>query len=95
LGIELKNHRSQPVTQKLVREADLIVVMTSGHQYHLLHEFPEVEDKVYLLKSFGTSKVASDVADPFGGSLAIYKKTCDEIDRALSDLILFIHTGKL
>ena len=95
LGIALENHRSQPVTQKLVRDADLIVVMTGGHQYHLLHEFPKVKDKVYLLKSFGTSNIASDVADPFGGSLSIYKKTCDEIDRAISDLILFIHTGKL
>ncbi len=93
-GIDLAGHRSQPITKELVEQADLIAVMTAGHRFEILQDFPEVGNRVCLIKSFGTSKVPADITDPFGGSLNIYKKTRDEIDRSLSDLILFIRTGK-
>ena len=93
LGIDLSYHRSQPLTAELLESADLIAVMTEGHRFQILEAFPEVEDRVFLIKSFGTSRVPSDVSDPFGGSLSTYQRIRDEIDRALSDLILFIRTG--
>jgi len=93
LGIALDGHHSQPLTTELVQQADLIVTMTAGHRFEILQGFPEVGNRVFLIKSFGTSKVPADIADPFGGSLNIYKKTRDEIDQALSDLILFIRAG--
>ena len=95
LGIDLGNHRSQPLTGKLVQQADLIITMTAGHRFEILQDFPEVGNRVFLIKSFGTSKVPTDISDPFGGSLDVYRKIRDEIDRALSDLILFIHTGEV
>ena len=94
LGIDLAQHRSKPLTSELVNSADLIVTMTEGHRFQLLQDFPSVGNKVCLIKSFGTSKVPADITDPFGGSLKIYQKTRDEIDQALSDLILFIRTEK-
>jgi protein-tyrosine-phosphatase len=94
LGIELNGHISKPLTAELVEAAELIVPMTAAHRFHILQDFPEVGNKVCLIKSFGTTKVPADISDPFGGSLKIYKETRDEIDRALSDLILFIRTGK-
>ena len=92
LQIDLQDHRSQPLTPALVRSSNLIVTMTDAHRLHILQKFPEVGNKVCLLNSFGTSKVPTDIADPFGGSLNVYKKTRDEINQALSDLILFIRT---
>ncbi len=94
LGIDLSKHKSQPLTAELVENSDMIVVMTQEHRFHILQDFPEVGNRVFLIKSFGTSKVPADVSDPFGGSLNTYKRIRDEIDRALSDLILFIRTGK-
>ena len=94
LGLDLSRHHSQPLTAELLESADMIVVMTAEHRFHLLEVFPEVGNRVFLIKSFGTSKVPADVSDPYGGSLNTYKKIRDEIDRALSDLILFIRTGK-
>jgi len=95
LGIDLSNHRSQPLSAKLVQQTDLIVTMTAGHRFEILQDFPEVGNRVFLIKSFGTSKVPTDISDPFGRSLDVYRKIRDEIDRALSDLILFIRTGKV
>jgi protein-tyrosine-phosphatase len=92
LGIEIDEHRSKPLSTELVNSADLIVTMTDSHRCQILQDFPEVGNKVCLIKSFGTSMVPADISDPFGGSLTIYRKIRDEINRALSDLILFIRT---
>ena len=94
LDIDLSKHRSQPLTHQLVERAGLIIPMTSSHHAHIVHAFPEVEERVFLINAFGTSKVPADVSDPFGGSLNTYKRIRDEIDRALADLILFVRTGK-
>ncbi len=94
IGLDLSGHQSQPLTAEIVRTADLIVTMSAAHRSWILEEFPEVGDRVFLIKSFGTSKVPADVSDPYGGSLNTYRRIRDEIDRALSDLILFIRTGK-
>ena len=94
LGVDLSRHRSQPLTAKLVESAELIIAMTGEHRRQILRAFPAVGDRVFLIKSFGTSKVPADVSDPYGGSLNEYRRIRDEIDRALSDLILFIRTGR-
>jgi len=93
-GIDLSRHRSQLLTSDLLDQSDLIITMTKGQEENLLQHFPEIEDKVYLINAFGTSKVPADVMDPFGGSIEMYKKTCDEIERAVGDLVLFIHNIK-
>ena len=90
LGVDLSRHRSQPLSSELVASADLIIVMTDEHRHRILEDYPEVGNRVFLIKSFGTSKVPTDISDPYGGSLKTYKRIRDEIDRALSDLILFI-----
>jgi protein-tyrosine phosphatase len=94
LDMDLTGHRSQPLTAELVAQSTLIVTMTHGHRFLILDCFPEVGNRVFLINSFGTSKVAADISDPFGGSLSTYKRIRDEIDRALSDLILFIRAAK-
>ncbi|HEY5621507.1 MAG TPA: L-threonylcarbamoyladenylate synthase [Pontiella sp.] len=94
LGVDIKAHRSQPVTGELVERADMIVGMTQAHLQDITERFPEVVGRVCLINAFGTSKVPADVSDPFGGSLSIYRQIRDEIDRALTDLILMIRAGK-
>jgi protein-tyrosine-phosphatase len=93
LGIDITGHRSRPLTAEHLRDAELIVTMTASHRFEILQNFPEVENRVFLIKSFGTSKVPCDITDPFGGSVDLYRKTRDEIDRAVSDLVFFIHAG--
>jgi protein-tyrosine-phosphatase len=93
LGVDISGHRSRPLTAELLQRADLIVTMTAGQRLEILRDFPEVGNRVFLIKSFGTSKVPADISDPFGGSVENYRRIRDEIDRAISDLILFIHAG--
>ena len=91
-GIDLGAHQSKSLTASLIKSADLIVPMTASHRDLILQHFPGVGNKVFLIKSFENSRVPSDISDPLGGSFHIYKKTRDEIDQAIQDLICFIRT---
>ena len=93
IGIDISGHRSQMLTEELINRADLVVTMGESHRSIIVDFDPKSSPKVCLLKSFETGKVPADIADPFGGSLAVYRHTRDEIDRAISDLILFLLDG--
>ena len=74
-GIDLSSHASQPVTARLIRFADLIHAMTRGHRAALIAQWPELVDRVCLLAQDGT-----EIADPIGGPLELYRRCADQID---------------
>jgi len=90
LGVDLTPHRSQPLTPALVDNAYLIVVMTRAHQYEVLHRFPEAAEKIRLVTEFGMDGKDTDIADPIGLSVNVYRKTRDDLDSAIADLILYL-----
>jgi len=49
LGIDLSNHRSQRVDDLPLNDFDLIVVMQESHRQELQIEYPELQERVYLL----------------------------------------------
>ena len=51
-GIDLSSHRAREVTAELLKEADLVLVMTNRHKDYLLRRFPEARGKVYLLAEY-------------------------------------------
>lgn len=77
-GIDLGDHESQPVTEQLIRNADLILTMTRSHRQAILSEWPEAADRVKLLCHDG-----SDVPDPVGGPIELYRHCVDQIERHL------------
>lgn len=81
-GLDLSQHESQPLTDRIVRFADVIITMTRSHRDVILQHFPEAERRVHLL-----SKDRGDVADPIGGPLELYRRCADEIDAYLADWI--------
>ncbi|GGA64250.1 low molecular weight protein arginine phosphatase [Ornithinibacillus halotolerans] len=50
-GIAL-NHHSQPVSEKLLNWADIVLTMTTGHKRSLIMQFPNYQDKFYTLKEY-------------------------------------------
>ena len=77
LGLDLNDHRSQPVTPQRVAEADQILTMTAAHRDLVLRSVPEAADRTQVLDEDG------DIADPFGGTLADYRVTAEQIKTAL------------
>ncbi|MCD6083602.1 threonylcarbamoyl-AMP synthase [Candidatus Aerophobetes bacterium] len=80
-GVDISNHLSTPLTEKMVREADLILVMETRHKEKICKIFPFAREKVILLKEFGLGR-REEILDPVGGSLEEYRKCAMEIKEA-------------
>lgn len=89
-GLDLSDHRSTPVRPELLEESDWVICMTDGHRRLVLEQIPEGEDRVKTLHAFSPEKPDRDVMDPIGGSLDAYRVTRDEIESALTNLILTV-----
>lgn len=77
LGCDLENHRAKPLTQALLKQADLVVCMSPGHAAVARQLAPQAN--VVLL--------GDGVPDPYGGSLADYRQTAKAIIAALEELL--------
>jgi protein-tyrosine phosphatase len=79
MGGDLGGHESQPLTEDLVRQADVILTMTAAHRAAILAQFPEAGGRVTML-----SPDRQDVLDPIGGNLDIYRRCARQIHGHLS-----------
>ena len=63
--------------------------MTASHRAAVLAQYPEVRSKTVLLSDFrsGTGGHA-DIADPYGGSEAVYRNCFEEMKEPLQNLLL-------
>jgi protein-tyrosine phosphatase len=77
-GLDLRRHESQPLSERLVRFADLIVTMTRGHREAILEHWPDAVGRVHVLCRDG-----SDIADPIGGPLEMYEGCARQIEQQL------------
>lgn len=70
-GISLEDHRAQPLTPELVRDADLILVMDSLNAAELLGRHPEARAKVLMLGAFAQRERRRpiEVVDPYDGDV--------------------------
>lgn len=58
-GLDLARHRSKPVTEALLSNFDLILVMETGHLEALQNEFPSHSGRIYLLSQVTEGRVYS------------------------------------
>ena len=87
-GMSLADHRSQPVTPAMLRQADLVLVMEDQHRTTLFYWWPEHVGKIYLLSE--TAGKQHDIEDPYGGSPEEYAATADELESLLEQGMPFI-----
>ncbi|MEI3612086.1 low molecular weight protein arginine phosphatase [Pseudogracilibacillus sp. SO30301A] len=84
-------HCAQPVTEKLLKWADLVITMTEAHKQLLIDQFPKHKDKYHTLIAYSLGEEDSqggDIIDPFGGDLLMYKQTLAELENYID---AFIH----
>lgn len=73
-GMDLSSHETQPITETLVRNADVIYTMTSTHRQAIVAQWPEAAERTKLLAGDGSS-----IVDPIGGTCDRYKKCAEQI----------------
>ena len=87
-GIDISLHRSCQLTPELIKSAKLILGMTSFHVQMALRMAETARSKTFLLKEYvGFDAKNSQVQDPMGCTLEVYKKVYREIRSACKRLI--------
>lgn len=79
---ELKEHRSQPLTDQLINEFDWIFTMTAHHRNTILAACPEAASRVHLLAAN-----EGDISDPIGGGMSAYKQCEEEILTGIDQIL--------
>jgi protein-tyrosine phosphatase len=73
-GLDLGKHESQPLTEQLVRHADLILTMTAGHWQSIVERWPGAADRTHMLLP-----EQIDVVDPIGRAVDDYRRCAEQI----------------
>lgn len=85
---DIGDHLSQPLTQQLINETDIILAMSPSHCHEILSIEPEAKSKTFLLKNYPESGCNGEgIDDPIGGSLDIYNQTFIEIGEELGRIL--------
>ena len=73
----LEDHRSRPLTEQAVREADLILGMENRHVRTILERFPEANGKVDVLTAYsGIGGEVKDYPDSGQADVANWLRQC-------------------
>ncbi len=78
-GLDLSAHVSQPVSDRLVRHADIVFTMTDGHRQAIVGHWRDAAARTYLLCGD-----QGDVSDPIGGPKELYQRCADQIEAAIA-----------
>lgn len=76
--VDLTHHETQPLTEPLVRHADMIFTMTQSHRQAIVTQWPHVAERTELVCTTG-----SDVSDPIGGPVERYRACAEQLQREL------------
>ena len=79
MGLSLVEHESQPLTEQLVRHADIIWTMTRSHRQAIVAQWPDAAARTQVL-----CRDEGDVADPIGGPVEFYERCAAQIKSELA-----------
>lgn len=83
--IDLSNHRATAIRDSKIEEMDLILCMTNSHKNRIKLMYPNLENRVFLIKEY--VGLEGEVADPWGGTLSTYSACANELNTYI-ELIL-------
>lgn len=78
-GLSIEDHRAQPLTDQLLRHADLVLTMTRSHLHAIVQSSPDGASKTAPLMPEG-----DDVADPIGAPLEVYRTCAEQISEGVA-----------
>ncbi len=87
-GIDISEHKARRLTERMVREGDLIVVMEFDHFHAILEMCPDADKKTRMLTQFGVNKrnFYEPVPDPYGRRKRQYVKCFEQMDKHMEVL---------
>jgi protein-tyrosine phosphatase len=77
-GMDLTPHEAQPLTDKLLRDADIILAMTQSHMQSIVERWPDAAGRTCLILP-----ERGDLADPIGQPVGAYRQCAAQIATAV------------
>jgi protein-tyrosine-phosphatase/predicted ATP-grasp superfamily ATP-dependent carboligase len=87
LGVDLAEHRSTPLTAKLLREFELILVMEAAHLGRIRALAADALPKTCLLGWFRERDGEADIADPEGAERAVFRRVYETVVESVDGLV--------
>jgi protein-tyrosine-phosphatase len=94
--VDISQHRSQELTQNMLHQADLILVMSEEHLVYIKRIDEQAAGRAYLLRAFALPPPGSNEAkgpgvlsieDPIGGSQEDYEKNFCQIEKEIKRIL--------
>ena len=87
-NIDISGHRSHQLTIEMIKQAKLVLGMTSFHVQMALRMTESARGKTFLLKEYtGSDPKNGQIQDPMGCTLEVYKKVYREIKAGCKRLV--------
>ncbi len=87
-GIDVRGMTSKPVNRRMLNKVSLVVTMTTLQREWLRCAAPALHDKIISISD--VSERSHDIADPFGETIASYRRVRDELSDILEELYRFL-----
>jgi protein-tyrosine-phosphatase len=92
-GFSLRGHHSDPFTKKLIKKADVVLVMEQYQKEMVLERFPQAKEKTFRMMEYlwnGDTEDIRDIPDPTGQNTADYEEFIEvahaEVERIFREL---------
>jgi protein-tyrosine phosphatase len=82
-GLDISAHRAQQLTEQLVKDAELVLVMDKDQQRRVESQWPMARGRVRRIGSLGDF----DVPDPYGRSREAFEKARELIEHGVDELV--------
>ena len=94
-GIDDSGHIAQTLTDAMIHQAGLILVMEPHHREHIIRRVPEAQRKTFLLTQYGLPEtppsLGGGIHDPIGKPMEMYERCFtdirDAVDRVVQALL--------
>jgi protein-tyrosine phosphatase len=90
VGIDLRNHVSQQISQELIDRSFAIFCMTSTHRMLLETHYNPSTPHIYLMREFLPPGVEKEISDPYGFNRDAYEACRDSMVEALPSILAFL-----
>lgn len=92
VGIDISQHRSQPLTQQMLDEALAVLCMTESHRTMIQVQAEPAPRNLFLFRQFLAGSADQEIGDPYGGPLRAYEAARDEMVEAIPALVDHLKT---
>ena len=86
-GFDLKSHKGQAITELIVKEYNLILVMENHHKKVISDLYPFSTGKVFLL---GKWLDDPEIIDPYKRSIEMFRAIYEKIDQSCRQWIPYL-----